>query len=206
MTELYYVHDPMCSWCWGFQPALNALCQSMPAGVQLQRLVGGLAPDSDEPMPDIMRENLQKTWQRIEQHIPGTQFNFAFWTDCAPRRSTYPACRAVIAAREQGGKFDHLMTCGIQRAYYLEARNPSDKATLVAVAAEIGLDAEMFARSLDSLRVDQQMKEEIRRSRMLGINSFPSLMLLTEGIPRPIQLNYVDSAPMLEQIAAEAGN
>ncbi|MBE8572891.1 DsbA family protein, partial [Vibrio sp. OPT46] len=28
--KLYYVHDPMCSWCWGYKPTLDKLKQQLP--------------------------------------------------------------------------------------------------------------------------------------------------------------------------------
>ena len=43
---LYYVRDPMCSWCWAFAPAGN-YSVSYPATLRLSNC-GGLAPDSDE--------------------------------------------------------------------------------------------------------------------------------------------------------------
>jgi len=115
---LIYVHDPMCSWCWGFEPVRKQLFQRLNPNIKVKRLLGGLAPDSHAPMPLEMQVFLQNTWRKIENHIPGTQFNFDFWTKCQPRRSTYPANRAVIAARLQGEQFDELMTTKIQQAYY----------------------------------------------------------------------------------------
>ena len=47
--------------------------------------------------------------RRIEGRIPGVRFNFDFWTHCTPKRSTYPACRAVIAARAQDPTLDEAM-------------------------------------------------------------------------------------------------
>jgi putative protein-disulfide isomerase len=94
---LYYVHDPMCSWCWGFEPTRRQLFAALEGRLQIERLVGGLAPDTDEPMPATMRNMLQQTWHRIAISIPGTEFNFEFWEKCQPRRATYPANRAVIA-------------------------------------------------------------------------------------------------------------
>ena len=40
-------------------------------------------------------------WRTIEEKL-GTQFNYEFWDTNTPRRSTYNACRAVIAAGNQG--------------------------------------------------------------------------------------------------------
>ena len=30
MKTLYYVADPMCSWCWGFQPVLEKVKEAVP--------------------------------------------------------------------------------------------------------------------------------------------------------------------------------
>ena len=199
-SVLYYVHDPMCSWCWGFAPVLAQLLQSLPAEIQVTRLLGGLAVDSDQPMPVELQQNIAATWQRIQQSIPETQFNFDFWTRCAPRRSTWPACRAVIAARQQGDEFDARMTRAIQLAYYTQARNPSDEHTLLELADELGLDNNAFAAALAGETVQQQLLAEIKRTRQLHATSFPSLVLDAAGSVWPIAVDYNDSAPMLEMI------
>ena len=199
---LIYVHDPMCSWCWGFEPTRKIIFEAIAERMQIRRMVGGLAPDSDQPMPDSMRLALQQTWQRIEQIIPGTRFNHAFWDDCSPRRSTYPANRAVIAAREQDESFDPLMTARIQQAYYLEAKNPSDNPVLVELAADIGLDVERFAQSLESDALQQRLLAEIDNARAMGIDSFPSLAVQKDGVLTHIGLNYTDPEAMLSEIEA----
>ena len=142
---LYYVHDPMCSWCWGFSSTLEALIAALPEGITFQRLLGGLAEDTDEPMDEETRAMVQSSWQRIEANIPGIKFNFDFWEKCQPRRSTYPACRAVLAARRQGR--DEDMNKAIQAAYYQQARNPSDDSTLLELAEGCSLSPDHKALS-----------------------------------------------------------
>jgi putative protein-disulfide isomerase len=199
---LIYVHDPMCSWCWGFEPTRQKIFAAVGGQMQIRRMLGGLAPDSDVPMPEAMRSMLQQTWQRIEQMIPGTEFNFEFWQKCSPRRSTYPANRAVIAAREQGDEFDSRMTARIQRAYYLEAKNPSDETTLIELATDIGLDADLFAASLVAESTQHKLITEIQATREMGIDSFPSLAVhKTDGL-RHIGLNYTDPEAMIREIEA----
>ena len=78
--------------------------------------MGGLAPDSNEPMTDEMREYIQMNWRKIEHSIPGTKFNYDFWSNCSPRRSTYTACRAVIAIRKQNPLLEERMINLIQHA------------------------------------------------------------------------------------------
>ena len=43
---LYYVADPMCSWCFGFAPELAAIRAGLPAHIRLEYVMGGLARDS----------------------------------------------------------------------------------------------------------------------------------------------------------------
>ena len=83
---LYYVHDPMCSWCWGFSRALNELLENLPKDIEVCRLLGGLAADSDVPMPDSMQQHIKSNWSRIEDRIPGVKFNFDFWSKCIQRQ------------------------------------------------------------------------------------------------------------------------
>ena len=195
---LYYVHDPMCSWCWGFSPTWSKIRTQLPDNIEVKYLLGGLAPDSDEPMPEQMQEAIAGYWKRIQQHIPGTEFNFDFWQECEPRRSTYPSCRAVIAARKQKPEIEREMIDAIQKAYYLNAKNPSNDETLIDIAESLGLDKEAFSADLNSTETQQQLEEEMTFARQIGAQGFPSMMLEIEGRYEYLPLDYNDSSKTLE--------
>lgn len=197
---LYYIHDPMCSWCWGFSSSLHGLLARLPKKLTVQRLLGGLAPDSNEPMPDSMQEVIKANWARIEDSIPGVEFNYDFWLKTTPIRSTYPACRAVIAAREQGEQYDELMTKAIQHAYYQEARNPSETTTLIELADELNLDVVRFKQDLESKKTEQCLLDEIRFTREIFAESYPSLVLQRGDDLFSIKINYTNSDVMLQEI------
>ena len=42
------------------------------------------------------------------------------------------------------------MTLAIQKAYYMQARNPSDYETLIELAGEIGADKTKFSKDITS--------------------------------------------------------
>lgn len=199
-SELLYFHDPMCSWCWAFRPVWRDLSAQLPAGLRVRWVVGGLAPDSDEPMTLDMRLKLKGIWQTIQERVPGTRFNFEFWEKCTPRRSTYNACRAVLATARLSPAHEEPMIHAIQQAYYLDARNPSDISTLVDLAVEIGLDRTLFAAEMQSLSVQGQLHDEITFARSAPINGFPSLVVHTPSGLNQVNLDYGDAAPMLRQI------
>jgi putative protein-disulfide isomerase len=202
LASLVYVHDPMCSWCWAFAPAFEGLCSQLDDRVVVTRLLGGLAADTDQPMAADMQAFLQGTWRRIAGEVPGTTFNHDFWHQCRPRRSTWPACRAVIAARALDAGAEVRMIRAIQQAYYLQARNPSDTGVLVELAGECGLQPGDFAALLDAGATHATLADEIGRSRRMGVSSFPSLRLLVGGHPYRVDIDYNDPESMRDRINA----
>jgi len=177
-SVLYYVGDPMCSWCWGFRPGLQAAAEALPEEVPLVYVMGGLARDSDEPMPEETRDYVRRNWHEVTEET-GATFNWDFWEVCEPRRSTYPACRAVLSAAAQRKDAGPEMFHAIQRAYYQEARNPSDLETLVGLSGELSppLEVDRFERDIVSPEIDVQLHEDFGLRRSLGVRQFPSLVL-----------------------------
>lgn len=208
---LVYIMDPMCSWCWAFKPVLAEVRAALPQ-LGFYTLPGGLAPDSDEPMPIAQQKQIAATWQTIEDSV-GTRFNHDFWRKCQPRRSTYPACRALLLARDEG--MEDAMIEAIQQAYYLQAANPSDLDTLQGCAEVIGMDTAGFAQVINrpllpSLRSKQPLKpvqplnerleQEIDFSRQLGVQSFPTLVLKRSDQWLALSHNYHSAEAIVEQI------
>lgn len=207
MLRFFYVMDPMCSWCWAFSPVITSLKLRYPDYPWIT-MMGGLAPDSDEPMPAEMQQKIQAIWQQIEEQT-GTPFNHAFWQENTPRRSTYPACRAILAAEQLEAGKGEAMAQAIQHAYYLEAKNPSDQDLLTALAANLSLDQETFAQVLTHEDTDQALQEQIALCRKIGISGFPSLLLEQEGKLYPLSLGYSTDEQVLarmEEVLLQLGS
>lgn len=194
--RLIYVADPMCSWCWGFAPVLARVRAELSADASLEWVMGGLAPDSEDPMPAETRAFVQEAWRAVAA-ATGAEFNHGFWERCAPRRSTYPACRAVLAAGAEGP----ALFARIQHAYYLEARNPSDLPVLVDLAADVGLDRAAFATALASAEVEARLQRDLGRRAELGVEGFPTLLLERGGERRQLARGFAPAEAVLDALA-----
>jgi len=192
----------MCSWCWAYRPVLLQLRASLPENIRWQNVLGGLAPDSDQPMPEDTRRMVQGHWQKIQSSL-GTEFSFDFWIQCQPRRDTYKACRAVIAAGRQ--RAEEAMIEAIQKAYYLRAMNPSEPNTLVELATELGLDRKLFQQELTSTETETELQRQFGLRRQLNVRSFPSLVLRHDSVYTPIRHDYQDFRPTLAEIQQKSG-
>jgi len=200
IPRLFYIHDPMCSWCYAFSQSWIALQQDLPRGIEIVCLVGGLAPDTTEPMPLAAQALVQQAWQRIEQTVPGVHFNWDFWSRNTPIRSTFPACRAVLAAKKQRAEAEPEMIRAIQTAYYQQAKNPSLPETLHACAREIGLSEEVFSEDLRSPAIESELQHQMQRARSMEVYSYPSLRLVHSNAVFPIAIDYLNHRTMLNEI------
>ncbi len=195
---LLYIHDPMCSWCWGYKATFEKLTELLPNSIHVQFVTGGLAADNNETMPEDMQTSIQNTWKRIEETIPNVKFNFNFWKICKPRRSTYSACRAVIVAASVDK--EQAMIEVIQKAYYQQAKNPSDYEILYSLAEEIRIDRNKFIKQIHSDHTECILQNNIEFCRSIGAESFPALYFYESGHYHPIVLDYNNADITLEHI------
>jgi putative protein-disulfide isomerase len=187
----------MCSWCWAYRPGMLLLRENLPGGIKWQNVLGGLAPDSDELMPEQTRSMVQAHWRQIESSL-GTEFNVDFWTKNQPRRDTYKACRAVIAASCQNA--EERMIESIQNAYYLRAMNPSEPSVLADLAVELGLDPIRFMEDFESAQTEAGLRSQLLLRDKLMVRSFPSLVLEHDSRYTLIRHDYLNYKNSLEEI------
>ncbi|MCW8936169.1 MAG: DsbA family protein [Gammaproteobacteria bacterium] len=199
-NKLLYIHDPMCSWCYGFKPVLETLHKELTGVIEIHYLLGGLASDNNQPMPVDMQNQIKQNWRTIEKTIPGIKFNYEFWTSCVARRSTYPACRAILAAAKQDINLQMDMLNLIQQAYYLEARNPSDYEVLYELSKQLNLDHNQFIIDIHSDVINNELMSQIQQCRSIGADSFPSLYLQKEDTYQPVVLDYNNADIILDHI------
>lgn len=193
--QLLYVMDPMCSWCFAFQPELDAFLSQHPSA-EVEWIMGGLAPDNNQPMDENLRQTIASYWHQIEQQTQVT-FNHDFWKLNTPYRSTYPACRAVISAERLNVKSAARMVKAIQSAYYKEAKNPSLEDTLIACAGAIGLDEEQFSEVLKSEETEQRLQQHLGITQQLQVRGFPALFYVDgNNQAYPLAMGYSQVAKL----------
>ncbi len=197
--RLLYVLDPMCGWCYGFQPELETFLRKYPSA-DVDWIMGGLAPDSDQPMDESLRQTISSYWYQIEEKTQ-VAFNHDFWKLNTPYRSTYPACRAVIAAESLRAKSAHQMVKAIQSAYYLEAKNPALEDTLIACACAIDLDKKLFSEMLESEEIEERFQQHLSITYQLKVSGFPALFYVNDRSEAyPLALGYSPADTLEKQL------
>ncbi|MDH5423255.1 MAG: DsbA family protein, partial [Acidimicrobiia bacterium] len=97
--ELIYVADPMCSWCWGFAPSIEAIADHH-SDLPVRVVMGGLRPGAAaEPLSDGMRSYLRQAWTAVGDRS-GQPFDHSFLDRDGWTYDTERAAIAVVAMRQ----------------------------------------------------------------------------------------------------------
>lgn len=182
MSErLLYVMDPMCSWCWGFAPVVEALArQAARAGVRLDWVVGGLRRETS-PLSEPARGRILAHWQAVSEET-GQSFNFA---EALPEGLVYdtePACRALVVARHLAPRRVGRLARLIQQAFYLEGRDVTHARVLLELAEAAGFSRCCFAEAFDSAEQRAATRADFAWVERLGIAGFPTLLAERNGM------------------------
>ena len=207
---LVYVADPMCSWCYGFGPELDALCERFPA-IPLHIVVGGLRAYNTAPMDAAMARTLGHHWEEVARQS-GQPFSRAILERSDFVYDTEPACRAVVTVRENAGALALSMMHAIQRAFYADGLDVTRGEVLADVYA--GLCAKTGVSDFDPTAFyaawsGDAMKEATRNDFALaqdwGIRGFPTLLVVHDERPHLIAPGYMKAPALIERLAEIVG-
>lgn len=173
---IWYFADPMCSWCWGFSPVIEAVREAYHERLKIALVLGGLHPGETAPLTAQAREDRLHHWHQVHERS-GQPFRFDHALPDGFIYDTEPASRAVVTAGglDPGNIF--AMFKAIQSAFYAEGRDVTQSAVLAELAAGLGIDAAMFLHALDSDATRAKTQAHFAQSRKAGVRGFPTLIL-----------------------------
>ena len=175
-NELIYVGDPMCSWCWGISEVIEELRQQYAGVMGFRMVLGGLRPGETEPMDDCLARLLAQRWQEVA-HVTGQPFNHALLASRTFVYDTEPPSRAVRVADalQPGLAFPFFQA--VQEAFYVRNADTNLAATYLDLCPAFGLDRGEFEALYHSGAMLAATQEDFRLSTMLGVRSFPSVLV-----------------------------
>jgi putative protein-disulfide isomerase len=173
--HLIYVADPMCSWCWGFAPVIDAVSSRFGDGLPIRLIMGGLRPGTTEPMTEAAKRSTRGHWEHVRE-ASGQPFDMAFFDREGFVYDTEPAARAVVVVRRRGTGPALAYLKAVQHAFYAQNRDVTDPDVLAGVAEEAGLGQDGFSDAIRSEEARQETWTDFAISQKAGITGFPTLL------------------------------
>ena len=178
--RLIYIMDPMCSWCWGFAPVLDAI-QTVHPDLRMDLVAGGLRPGVTDPMQDAARQALAEHWQAVREASGQPLLD----PDALPAGFIYntePACRALVVARELDADRAWALVKAIQGAFYGQLRDVTQCSVLADLAEQVGYSRSSFRQALVAETAIAAVQADFGWVAGLGISGFPTLLAERDGM------------------------
>ncbi|MGF1467843.1 MAG: DsbA family protein [Sandaracinaceae bacterium] len=173
--QLLNFADPMCSWCWGFSPVVEALRERFDQEAPMSLVLGGLRPGAQEPLDDKAKAMIRGHWEHVAE-MTGQPFDHAFFEREGFRYNTEPACRAAVTVRALLPELAFPYLAELHHAFYAENRDITDREVLAELAVGLGIDKDRFERCFEGDEARAQAQRDFLLSRHLGVSGFPTLI------------------------------
>lgn len=182
-TQITYLFDPLCGWCYGASPALEGLAAR-------SEFIVGLAPtglfagEGARPMDDGFAAYAWANDQRIAR-LTGQPFSEDYrrkvLADRTRRFDSGPATLALTAVAGVAPARELEALKAIQRARYVDGRDTTDMSVLSDVlhGLSLGDAAERLAAPDHDLLVAYRRRIEAARAEMrrFGVDGVPALIV-----------------------------
>ncbi len=173
---LWYIADPMCSWCWGFAPTIEAIQQRYAEKLTIAIILGGLRPGTTQPIANQQREEILGHWHNV-QRMTGQPFLFEGAMPEGFVYDTEPACRGVVTVSTLAPSLTFPFFSAIQQAFYTRQIDVTQSDNLMQIAANLGINAKQFLRVFSSDAIKQKTLANFTKTKQWSITGFPSLVL-----------------------------
>lgn len=201
-----YIGDPMCSWCWGIAPtveAVEAFCAA--EGIEFSITMGGLRAGGGDPWNATFKDFLRNEWQHIAQ-ATGQPFGYTLLEAPHFNYDTEPPCRAVATVKRLQARNNLPRSLplkffsAVQRKFYVDGQDPTKTDFYASICAELALNFDEFRTLFESPEDLEAVQQEFVRARQWGVRSFPTLLLERKGETTPLAVGFVTKEDVLARL------
>ena len=177
--EIVAILDPMCSWCWGFEPVLQKLRDELSDEVEFSLILGGLRNSGEQVWDDVFKTYLSRHWMSVEEKT-AQEFSLGLLDKEIFDYDTEPACRAVVTMRTLDKTKQFSFLTALQEAFYLNGEDITQPDVIADIARAEGVDRSEFIALFVSDEMKEKTKADVYKARSMGANVFPSIVLIDE--------------------------
>lgn len=191
-NKLIYVGDPMCSWCYGFGPELMEIVEEQKDELELEIVMGGLRPYNQETMTDL-KSFLTHHWEDVAK-ASGQEFSYGILDRADLNYDTEPPSRATIIVRQMAPEKELAFFKQIQSAFYKDNLDMSQSSSYHSILKSLDLDTKAFDLDFESKVYKHEIKKDFERAGLLGVTSFPTMLIEIDGKVTIVARGYAKAA------------
>ncbi|MDB2385289.1 DsbA family protein [Polaribacter sp.] len=190
--ELFYFGDPMCSWCWGISPQINALERyATQEHIKFNLIMGGLRPGGGQEWDTSFKNYLKHHWQEVQKKS-GQPFSLSLFEKENFNYDTEPACRAVVTVRSIAPEKTVAFYELVQYYFYAKSKDPKELEFYKVICEKLNINFKDFSEKFTSDAMKTATQADFTKSRELGVRGFPTIIYRQKDKLYTIARGYAD--------------
>ena len=182
--EMYYATDPLCSFCWAFEPTLRKFRYQYASYISNDTTVMGGMIEKWEKFGGDSSNGIQsaadvaKHWREIGD-FSRMVIDGRVWLD-EPIDSSFPSSQAFQIVRRDHPEQAQAFLRKLRETVMVWNQDISKREVLAGILEEMGLDSEKVLNDADSFEGRSLLNSDLGLARALTATGFPTLVLVNE--------------------------
>lgn len=185
--KIYYIWDPYCAWCYGFDSIFEKFMSNHPE-LELEILSGGLFVNNDAKK--LEHFSFFAPGSKKINEIYGVEFGEKFYNEVEKGdffiNSTTPANAFSIMRKYLDPKKHLLLTNEIHKIFFYYGNDMNDLNEYIRISKELGIYSSFLEKELlEGLNNDEIAWKDYRDAMKFNVQVFPTAIVSIDG-------NYFD--------------
>lgn len=188
-----YFFDPLCGWCYGFNPVILKLSEKYSGKIPFRVICGGMILGDNEGPINKVAAYINVAHKTVEQ-TTGVKFGNTFIHKVLAEgtihfSSLYPS-RMFNAFKLLVKNNDVDLAHEIQKVIYSDGKDLNEIESYFSIAKKYNIPEELLRSTLSMDQTVSNTDFEFNLTRELGVNGFPNVYLLNNSKLTPICNGY----------------
>lgn len=204
-TEIIYVFDPLCGWCYGFAPVMQKIEAEFRDRAAVSVIAGGMIIGELVGPIGRMAGVIKEGNPRITE-MSGVEFGEAFdrmVDEGSTVLNSLPPSRALAVCKELRPGQALEFTREIQNLFFKFGKDLGDIDVLAKAAVLVGIAENEFQELYHQDKYNRRALEDFQYSRDLGVTGFPTVLLKKHDRIKTISRGLQAFEPLKEALDKE---
>ena len=185
---IVYIFDPICGWCYTFNPIIEKLHAKFKHKVDFVIVNGGMIYDTKvRPISD-MSEFILSGYEDME-NLTGVKFGTRYIQMVEAGKELLDSEKPALAMTAFQTLHPHKsleFARKLQESHFLYGKSFNNDSTYTHLAEHYGINSAEFLQTMNSDSTKTATRNDFKKVEDAGINGFPTLLIKIDGQVSPI--------------------